>query len=118
MTIPALIDFRTAVECDQSQPAADRLVQGAPRTQVWNHYAEATGQFFAGTWASTPGKWRVTYSEHEFCHLLEGHVVLEADDGRRWEFRAGEAWVIPAGFSGTWETVQPARKRYAIFESR
>ena len=28
------------------------------------------------------------------------------------------AWVIPAGFSGTWETVEPARKRYAIFEAK
>lgn len=118
MVVPALIDFRVAVTGEESAPAADRTIAGAPRTQVWNHYADASGQFFAGTWGSSPGKWRVVYAEHEFCHLLEGDVVLEADDGRRWDFHAGDAWVIPAGFSGTWETVTPARKRYAIFESR
>ena len=72
---------------------------------------------FAGTWASNVGKWQIEYTEHEFCHLLEGRVVLTSADGRRWQFNAGDAWVIPAGFSGTWETVEPARKRYATFEA-
>lgn len=115
MSSPDLIDFRVAVAGEESAPAPDRLVAGQPRTQAWNHYADDSGQFFAGTWASSPGTWRVAYSEHEFCHLLEGHVVLRTDDGRSWQFRAGDAWVIPAGFEGTWETLLPARKRYAIF---
>ena len=48
--------------------------------------------------------------------VLEGRVVITSEEGKRWQFNAGDAWVIPAGFSGTWETVEPARKRYAIFE--
>jgi uncharacterized cupin superfamily protein len=43
--------------------------------------------------------------------------VLTSDAGREWRFGPGDAWVIPAGFSGTWETIEPARKRYAIFEA-
>lgn len=118
MTIPSLIDFRAPVAGEDATPSADRVLAGAPRAEVWNHYADSSGQFFAGTWASAPGLWRIRYSEHEFCHLLEGRVILSSDDGQRWEFAAGDAWVIPAGFSGTWETVEPARKRYAIFEAR
>lgn len=116
--VPALIDFRSVVAPDDSTPAADRVLGGSPTAQVWNHYADPSGQFYAGTWSSSKGLWRISYTEHEFCHLLEGRVVLSSDDGQRWEFGPGDAWVIPAGFSGTWETIEPARKRYAIFEAR
>jgi uncharacterized cupin superfamily protein len=116
MSVPAIVDFREPVAADRSAPAADRVLAGSPQTTVSNHYADDSQQFFAGTWSSTVGKWRIEYTEHEFCHLLEGQVVLTADDGRAWRFGPGDAWVIPAGFSGTWETVEPATKRYAIFE--
>ncbi len=43
--------------------------------------------------------------------------MITSAEGKRWQFNAGDAWVIPAGFSGTWETVEPARKRYAVFEA-
>lgn len=117
MTVPSVVDFREPVPTEESAPSAEALIAGSPRTEVSNHYADPTSQFFAGTWSSSVGKWRVAYSEHEFCHLLEGEVVLTADDGRQWRFRPGDAWVIPAGFVGTWESVSPARKRYAIFEA-
>jgi uncharacterized cupin superfamily protein len=34
--------------------------------------------------------------------------------GERWELKAGDAFIIPPGFSGTWETVEPVRKHYVI----
>lgn len=117
MTIPAIVDFRDPVVAEASAPAPDKVLAGTPRTRVSNHYADAGARFFAGTWQSTAGKWRVEYTEHEFCHLLEGRVTLTADDGREWRFGPGDTWVIPAGFSGTWETVEPARKRYALYEA-
>jgi uncharacterized cupin superfamily protein len=114
----SIIDFRGVVAGDKSAPDPDKVVSGAPQTVVENRYADPSGQFFAGDWSSSVGKWQVSYSEHEFCHLLEGRVVLMSDAGERWDFGPGDAWVIPAGFSGTWETLEPARKRYAIFEAR
>lgn len=115
--IPSIVDFRSAVEAEESAPERDKVLAGAPRTTVSNHYADPGARFFAGTWASTTGKWRVRYTEHEFCHLLDGKVTITADDGREWCFGPGDTWVIPAGFSGTWETVEPARKRYAMYEA-
>jgi uncharacterized cupin superfamily protein len=117
MSMPTIVDFADDAAAEVSRPPAQRLVSGSPQTSVTNRYADGSGQFFAGDWASTVGKWRVEYAEHEFCHLLEGRVVLAADDGREWRFGPGDAWVIPAGFRGTWETLEPARKRYAIFEA-
>jgi len=114
----SIVDFRDVVATYESASDADKVISGAPRTGVANRYADSSGQFFAGDWSSTVGKWRVAYSEHEFCHLLEGRVVLTSDTGERWDFGPGDAWVIPAGFRGTWETLEPARKRYAIFEEK
>jgi len=45
-------------------------------------------------------------------------VALEAEGGGRWEFAAGEGFVVPAGFTGTWEVIEDCTKFYAIFEAR
>jgi uncharacterized cupin superfamily protein len=105
MSTTDIIDFSAVQQGEASPPSAERLISGTPETLVTNR------------WASTVGKWRVEYTEHEFCQLTAGRVVLTAEDGREWRFGPGDAWVIPAGFRGTWETVEPAHKRYAIFEA-
>ena len=38
--------------------------------------------------------------------------------GKAETFKAGDSFVIPGGFAGTWETVQPVKKLYAIFEPK
>ena len=63
------------------------------------------------------GAWRVQYTEHEFCHLLSGRVRLHDDaGGDAVVLEAGQSFVVPAGFSGVWEVLEPARKLYAIYE--
>lgn len=116
--LPPIVDFRRDVPADSSSPAPERLLQGAPRQRVWNHYAEPTGQFFSGVWESTPGKWRVQYAEHEFCHLLSGRLRIVSDDGAVYDYGPGDSFVIPAGFHGTWEVLATARKLYSIFEAK
>ena len=113
-----IVDFRAPLPTEPSQPAADRLVSGNPRLTIANYFSEATQQFFAGRWSSSPGKWRIRYTESEFCCLTEGRVALENRDGTRWEFSAGDGFVVPAGFEGTWEVIETCTKFYAIFEAR
>ena len=97
-------------------PPADRVLQGDPQQQAWNHYADPTGQFSAGTWQGEPGAWRVRYDPHEeeFCVLVEGEMTLTAADGQMQHFRAGDAFVVPGGFEGIWENRTRVRKHYAI----
>ena len=113
-----IIDFSQAVPVEASSPAADRLVAGDPRQQIANHFTDPTQQFFAGTWSSSVGKWRIRYTESEFCCLTKGRVVLENLDGERWVFGPHTGFVVPAGFEGTWEVLEPCTKFYAIFEAR
>jgi uncharacterized cupin superfamily protein len=94
------------------------VISGDPTTRLQNYFTDDTAQFYSGIWESSPGKWRVSYSESEFCGILSGRVILTAADGKAQEFKAGDAFVIPAGFEGTWETLEPVRKWYAIFEAR
>jgi uncharacterized cupin superfamily protein len=97
---------------------ASRLAAGSPVPQqfVRNAFTDATGRFFAGIWRSSPGTWRVGYTENELCVLTEGVVRISDDTGRSWTYRAGDCFVMPAGFHGTWEVLETARKFYAIYE--
>ena len=94
--------------------APEKLVRGAPMTGLRSAYEnEATG-FYAGVWESQVGAWRVAYDEDELCVILAGRVRLVSDAGDAKEYGAGESFVVPRGFSGVWETLEPVRKIYAI----
>jgi uncharacterized cupin superfamily protein len=116
MSSTRIVDFREAANEETAPVDAARVLAGAPVATTRNHHADDSNRFFAGVWSSTPGKWRIRYTAHEFCHLIEGRVRLVGDDGAVREFGPGDAWVIPAGFVGSWETIEAARKHYAIFD--
>lgn len=114
---PKLINFGGALPPPQVySPAADRIVSGNPEQTAHNLFASADGRFNSGIWECKPGKWRVVFSESEFCHLLQGVIVVHGDDGSEATYRAGDAFVTPAGFTGTWDVVEHARKYYAFYE--
>ncbi|MDB6104504.1 MAG: transcriptional regulator [Gammaproteobacteria bacterium] len=104
------------VESEVSEPAADRLISGKPVTRVSNYFTDSTQQFFAGRWSATRGKWRVRYTENELCVMTAGRVIIESDSGEHNTFVSGDAFVVPAGFSGTWEVLEDCSKIYGIFE--
>lgn len=115
---PAIVDFTAATpEITVSRPAADRLLAGNPQQTARNYFSDTTGQFFAGVWESTPGKWRVRYTENEFCHITRGSVHIEDDHGSGRTFKAGDSFVVPAGFSGVWQVRESMSKLYVIFEA-
>lgn len=112
----SIVRLDGTAEAEVSGPPADRLIAGAPQLRVQNCYTDGTQQFFAGRWAATRGKWRVRYTENELCVMTAGRVVIESDSGERSTFGRGDAFVVPAGFSGTWEVLEDCAKIYAIFE--
>ena len=63
---------------ESANPSPENILAGIPRARVSNQYAEPTQQFFCGIWTSTAGKWRVRYTEHEFCVIIEGRVRVES----------------------------------------
>lgn len=101
---------------EEGRPAT--VLEGNPVTQLQNYYTDPTGQFFAGIWESAPGKWTVNYTEEEFCTFLAGKAILTSEDGAAETFITGDAFIIPRGFKGTWETVETVKKWYVIFEPK
>ena len=114
----SIVRLDAPLEPDVSTPDADRLLVGVPEHRVWNYFTDSTQTFFAGRWAGTRGKWRVRYTENELCVMTAGRVVITPDSGESREFGPGAAFVIPAGFTGTWEVLEDCAKVYAIFEPR
>jgi len=105
---------RHQAEVESGRP--DRVLAGDPATTTHNHYTSADGRFFAGTWESSAGKWAVHYTENEFVHMLAGEAILTGEDGRAQHVRAGDSFVVPAGFTGTWESLGKVKKLYAIYQ--
>ncbi|HXZ60008.1 MAG TPA: cupin domain-containing protein [Steroidobacteraceae bacterium] len=112
----SIVRLDARLDPEVSVPPAERLIAGTPELRVQNYYADGTQQFFAGRWAATRGKWRVRYTENELCVMTAGRVVITSDSGERSSFGPGDAFVVPAGFSGTWEVLEDCAKIYAIFE--
>lgn len=91
----------------------DRWISGELAITNTLHFTSADGAFTAGIWESTPGKFRAVYEEDEFYHMLHGKVVIADDEGNARTFHPGDTIVVPAGFTGTWEVLEPTRKFYA-----
>lgn len=64
-------------------PPAERIKAGNPEQTLWNHYSDPSQQFHVGFWACEPGRWAIHYTEHEYCQLLEGDVVIHDSPGDR-----------------------------------
>ncbi|WP_236174269.1 cupin domain-containing protein [Pseudomonas pseudonitroreducens] len=119
MNVEQIVDFAQATTGPEHyRPAPDRIIKGDPAQNVRNHYASDCGQFNVGIWEGEPGHWNVSYTEHEYCEILQGVSVIRDANGGAKTVRVGDRFVIPAGFSGTWEVLEPCRKVYVIFEQK
>jgi len=115
--MPPIVRLPDRIDHAPRQPVdSDRLLSGTPCQAIDNVYASADQSFHCGVWEGEVGAWRVRYTEHELCHMLAGRVRLTGDDGTDAMFAAGDSFVIPAGFQGIWEVIEPARKLYAVYE--
>lgn len=103
---------KAAATPEESRPAPEKLLSGDPVHTTWN--VEERGALYAGLWQSTPGKWRVSYEEWEYVHILKGHSILTDAEGQETHLRAGDSYLIRPGFSGSWEVLETTLKDYVI----
>jgi len=96
---------------------AEKLLAGNPRQSLWPHFQNTPQNFSTGHWQSEPGKWRVAYTEDEYCEILAGRSVITDADGRARTVQAGDRFVIARGFIGTWEVLETTLKIYVVYEA-
>lgn len=82
-------------------------------------YRSEDGRFSAAIWESGPGVLETDgYPNDEFCHVLEGKLVITNASGSTEEFGPGDSFVIPKGWVGTWDMKTRFKKRFVAFEEK
>ena len=117
MAKPSVVAFDTDLISRSERRLADlpdRVVEGDPQHVTELRFESADGTLIAGTWTSTPGKWRAFTDRDEFCQILSGHCRLIDETGVVTDFKAGDAFLIPNGFRGFWEVVETTVKHFVI----
>ncbi len=110
-----MLDEVTA-KCEEYFIAPEKLLAGNPKQSLWMKYTDPTDKFFVGTWSSEIGKWKIAYTEEEYCELLEGESIITDQSGHSVTVRKGDSFVVPRGFVGTWEVIMPTKKTFVIYE--
>jgi len=105
---------RDAAPPEVGRPAPDRLLSGDPVHTTWA--VEARGGLHCGLWQSTPGAWRIAYTEWEYCRILSGHSILTDVAGAETVLRSGDAVILRPGFTGIWTVIETTLKDYVILE--
>eukprot|EP00931_Biecheleriopsis_adriatica_P074428 TRINITY_DN48486_c0_g1_i1.p1 TRINITY_DN48486_c0_g1~~TRINITY_DN48486_c0_g1_i1.p1 ORF type:complete len:510 (+),score=81.64 TRINITY_DN48486_c0_g1_i1:47-1531(+) len=115
-------DSRTAVVGPLdgfSMPAMKAL---GKRSADWGEPEHFTKQLWqagptkVGAWACTAGGFLGTSNRPttEFFYVLEGLCFLTGEDGVARRVTAGDTVVLPKGWSGRWDIIQPIRKVWCV----
>ena len=103
---------RQGVVPEESRPDPARVLAGDPVFTTWNH--EDSDGLLCGIWRATPGRWRVSYDEWEYCRIISGLSVITQDGGPSRILRPTDSIIIRPGFTGIWEVMETTVKDYVI----
>ena len=68
-----------------------------------------------GLWeADKSNTYLENYPFTEYVLMISGRVVITNEDGTKNEFKAGDTFVIPKGFSGSWDIRESMKKQMVI----
>ncbi len=73
---------------------------------------EKQGVFSWPIWEKEVSEFDWKYDSVEECFLLEGEVVVETEDGDRFEFGKGDFVRFPKGLACKWDIRKPVKKHY------
>ncbi len=75
--------------------------------------AEQLGVDQWGIWTCEPSTFDWEYPEQEIAYILEGEVVVHAND-KETHLKPGMLVTFPAGMQCVWEVRQPFKKAYTF----
>lgn len=69
----------------------------------------------AGVWTCTPGGWAIEdRPDTETVLILSGRARITDADGSATDVGPGDLFVLPQGWSGRWDILEPVEKFYVI----
>ena len=81
-------------------------------------YESKDKKFLVALWESGPGVLQTdSYPNDEYVLVLEGQLAITNKSGTKDEFKAGDSFVIPKGWAGTWDMKTKFKKQFvAVYE--
>ena len=74
-----------------------------------------TGQMVVSIYEADDGMVKIIdYPFDEFVHVLNGRAILTAEGAEPQTFETGDSFVVPKGFTGTWEMQENFRELIVI----
>lgn len=88
---------------------------GDPQIAIQTLAPDAVGNL--GIWECKPGGWPVVNRpDTEFTYIISGRALLTDDStGTVVEISGGDLVILPPGWTGRWDVIEPVRKVYAIY---
>ncbi|WP_101757860.1 cupin domain-containing protein [Oceanicoccus sp. KOV_DT_Chl] len=118
MNINHIVTLSTEnIDAENYLPDASKIINGNPVQNVWDVFSSPDEKFQCGVWDAQAGRWKINYSEQEFCLILEGESVIHDNESGSRTISAGDQFIIPAGFSGEWEVPNYCKKVYVIYQA-
>lgn len=112
--IPLYPDDMKAESLDEIPPFPEEELLRGPQTNWVKtlHHGEVTISLYE----STPALIAVNkpFPYDEFVHVLEGELILTHIDGKKQTFRAGDSFLVPKGFLGTWDMTTHFREMVVV----
>jgi len=74
------------------------------------------GEVVVALYESTPARIAVNkpFPYDEFVTVLEGELILTHIDGKKQTFKAGDSFLVPKGFLGTWDMTKHFREMVVV----
>ncbi len=98
-------------------PLPSHIVSGNPRQTNTVVFESPDARYAAGIWTCGVGAFRIDFEHDEFIHLIAGAVTTTDAAGVATSYRAGDAFVAPRGWSGTWTVTEPVKKHYTWYKA-
>ena len=112
--IPKVVSFQDPLpQPHRYRPQADRILSGDPAQAAINLFRSADGRFNSGIWEAKPGNGALSSRRASSAISLRVSLSSQATTARS---ALSELAMLSAGFTGTWEIVEAAKKLYAYYE--
>ena len=103
-----------AADLSESDPNDSNVVSEAPIEN--SSHVFHMGKIMVAVYEAAPGKVHIDDAKFdEFVQILEGRLILTPDGGdESYEYKTGDSFVVPKGYTGTWHMPEKYRELIVI----
>jgi uncharacterized cupin superfamily protein len=103
-----------AADLSESDPNDSNVVSEEPIEN--SSHVFHMGKIMVAVYQAAPGKVHIDDAKYdEFVQILEGRLILTPDGGdESYEYKTGDSFVVPKGYTGTWHMPEKYRELIVI----